>query len=297
MNRDAAGYAWPELLATALLGTTRQGSGAGAEALLDAAAGHALRRRAGVALVPVAPPPEPAPVDDVLAVGPAAAARADVLLALDHAGRHATPLRDLAGRRELLAEWLAAAAGAGRRLPAELVPALLDAGRRHHQLRPWVAPVGGPLASWLAGQRTDWSYATEPAEPAAEPAEPAAEPFPTAELAQQAVAALRAGDGPAAAAPAALARCPRPWPPAVADAVLATLTDRLGHPRSRWQATWLCELAALGLPAGAASRVAALVERLGGLERPGGRGLAAAEQLLATVQFRHEMLEELASDR
>lgn len=290
MNRDPAGYPWPELLATALLGTTRQGSGAGAEALLDAAAGHALRRRAGVALVPIAPPPEPAPVDDVLAVGPAAAARADVLLALDHAGRHATPLRDLAGRRELLAEWLAAAAGAGRRLPPELVPALLDAGRRHPQLRPWVVPVGGPLAGWLAGQRTDWSYAAESAEPAAEPA-------PAAELAQQAVAALRAGDGPPAAAPAALARCPRPWPPAVADAVLATLTDRLGHPRSRWQATWLCELAALGLPAGDAPRVAALVQRLGGPERPGGRGLAAAEQLLATVQFRHEMLEELASDR
>lgn len=329
MNRwPDATNPWPELLASALLGTARgaraaarsRHSGDDAEALLDAAAGHALRRRAGVALVPAAPPPAPAPVDDLLTVGPAAAARADLLLALDHAGRHATPVRDLPGRRELLAEWLAAAAAGGRRLPPELVPALLDAGRRHLQLRPWIAPVGGPLAGWLADQRTDWSYAAAaaPADPAAadpgprpvegpaqDPTEELAEELAedpaeelAEELAEQAAAGLRRepGDHRAAEAEAALARCPRPWPPAVVDALLAALADQLGHPSTRWRATGLCELAALGLPASAAPRVAALVERLPA-GRPAHRGLAAAERLAATLQFRHEMLEELAGDR
>jgi hypothetical protein len=66
----------------------------------------------------------------------------------------------MAARLELLTEWLAAAAAAGRRLPPELVPALLDAGRRHRGLRPLIPQVAGPLAGWLAAQRTDWSYAS-----------------------------------------------------------------------------------------------------------------------------------------
>jgi hypothetical protein len=150
--------AWADLLAGALVGTARSGGQAGA--LLDEAAAQALRRRAGVALVAPVRLPEPAPVDDAPPVGPAAAARADALLALDSATRHAIPVRDQAGRLELLAEWLTAAAASGRRLPAELVPALLDAGRRHQQLRPLVGPVAGPLAGWLAAQRADWAYAS-----------------------------------------------------------------------------------------------------------------------------------------
>jgi uncharacterized protein DUF5691 len=157
---------WPDLLASALVGTAR--GGGNAEALLDAAAVHALRRRAGVALVPAGPSLAPAPADEAATVGPAAAARADALLALDYASRDATPVRDLASRLELLAEWLAAAAAAGRRLPPEQVPALLDAGRRHRQLRPLIAPVAGPLAGWLAAQRPDWTYASGVA--ASEPA-------------------------------------------------------------------------------------------------------------------------------
>jgi Family of unknown function (DUF5691) len=149
---------WPDVLASALVGTAR--SGGQAEALLDAAAAQALRRRAGVPLVEGAQAPAPAPVDDAATVGPAAAARADALLAWDRAPRETTPVRDAAGRLELLAEWLAAAGAAGRRLPAELVPALLDAGRRHRTLRPLIAPVAGPLAGWLAAQRPDWSYAS-----------------------------------------------------------------------------------------------------------------------------------------
>jgi hypothetical protein len=149
---------WPDLLATALVGTAR--SGEVAEAVLDAAAAHALRRRAGVAVVLGARPPLAAPVEAALPVGRAAAARADALLALDRPTREATPVRDMPSRLELLAEWLEATAAAGRRLPSELVPALLDVGRRHHGLRPLIPAVAGPLAGWLAAQRPDWAYAS-----------------------------------------------------------------------------------------------------------------------------------------
>lgn len=160
---------WPDLLGAALVGTAR--SGGNAEELLDAAAVHALRRRAGAPLVHGAQPPPPAPVDDVPTVGPAAAARAGDLLAADAVTRNAGPVRDTAGRLELLAEWLAAAAAAGRRLPPELVPALLDAGRRHHPLRPLIGPVAGPLAGWLAAQRPEWAYASPAGRPEPEVAE------------------------------------------------------------------------------------------------------------------------------
>jgi hypothetical protein len=500
---------WAEVMASALVGTARGGEDA--EALLDAAAVHALRRRAGVALMPTEPPPAPAPVDVAATVGPAAAARADALLALDQASRAAVPVRDLAGRLELLAEWLAAAAAAGRRLPPEQVPALLDAGRRHRQLRPLIAPVAGPLAGWLAAQRADWSYAsaTSPVEPPAddhevwelgaigrrvahlrrlrerdpararelletawqaEPPEhraallpalgtglsgadepllervlddrrrqvrdialellarlpgsgyarrmaaragdcvqlrspgriavrppatcdrsmrrdgiaprppagtgerawwleeilartplrawPAPREFlghaiadswaptvhrglaraaaaqrdpgwaaalvdrltadvaahgrpddrlllealyqalPADDLAGAATAALRRGLGEAReiGVEQVLALCPRPWPPAVVEAVFAGLADQLYRPTTGWRAAGLCELAALGFPAGAAPRVVALVDRLRS-DRPHDRGLAAAERLATTLQFRHDMREELASDQ
>jgi hypothetical protein len=495
-------------MASALVGTAR--GGGDAEALLDAVAAHALRRRAGAALMPTEPPPAPAPVDDLATVGPAAAARADALLALDQASRDVTPVRDLAGRLELLAEWLAATAAAGRRLPPELVPALLDAGRRHRQLRPLIAPVAGPLAGWLAAQRADWSYASatlpvespvddhevwelgaigrrvaylhrlrerdparartlletaweaEPPEhraallpalgtglsgadeplleramddrrrqvrdaalellarlpasryaqrmaaraadcvqlrptridvqpPAAcdrsmrrdgiaprppagtgarawwleeilartplpvwpEPRELLARPvadswaptvrrglaraavtqrdrawaaalvdpltadvashgrpddrlllealyqaLPADDLAGVATAALRRGLGEAReiGVEQVLALCPRPWPPAVAEAVFAALADQLARPSAAWRAAGLCELAALGFPAGAAPRVVALVDRLRS-DRPRDRGLAAAERLAATLQFRHQMFKELTSDQ
>jgi Family of unknown function (DUF5691) len=154
---NATTPAWPDVLASALVGTARRGGEA--ESLLDTAAAQALRRRAGVALVHGAQPPPPAPAEDAPPVGPDAAARVDALLAVDSVARHAIPVRDTASRLELLAEWLSAAAAAGRRLPAELVPALLEVGRRQSLLRPLIAQVAGPLAGWLATQHADWSYA------------------------------------------------------------------------------------------------------------------------------------------
>ncbi len=149
---------WAEVLASALVGTARSGGVAGA--VLDTVAALALSRRAGVALVD-GDRPEPAPADDVPTVGPAAAARADALLALDNATRGALPVKDMAARLELLAEWLAAATAVGRRVPPELAPALLEAARRHRDLRPYVAAAGGPLAGWLAAQRPEWGFATD----------------------------------------------------------------------------------------------------------------------------------------
>jgi uncharacterized protein DUF5691 len=148
---------WTEVLASALVGTAR--SGERAEVVLDAAAGQALRRRAGLPLVPAPEPGDPSPAEDSPVVGPAAAARVDDLLAVDSVTRSAGPVRDVAGRLQLLAEWLDAASAAGRRLPPELAPALLDMGRRHPELRPLIGPVAGRLAGWLATQRADWSYA------------------------------------------------------------------------------------------------------------------------------------------
>jgi Family of unknown function (DUF5691) len=494
---------WAEVLATALVGTARRGGEA--EALLDVAAAQALRRRAGTALVHGARPPQPAPDDDAPLVGPAAAARADALLAIDSVTRHAIPVRDTASRLELLTEWLAAAAVARRRLPGELVPQLLDAGRRHHPLRPFVAPVAGPLAGWLAGQRADWSYASSTADTAStvddadawelgpiatrvaylrrlrerEPARaralleaawhseppddraallwaldtglaPGDEPLldralddrrrqvravtlellarlpgsayarrmserasacvklvrarridispPVAcdasmrrdgiaprppagvgerawwleeilartplswwpepgdflarqvseawvstvyqglaraaatqrhgawaaalvgplteqaatrgqptdrlllealydvlspdELALQATAALRCGLAGATAVGVehVLALCPRPWPPAVAEAVLRAIEDQLGHQGVGWRLAELWELAALRLPADLAPRAAALVEKLH-TNSPGG---AVVTRFAATLRFRHDMLKELA---
>jgi Family of unknown function (DUF5691) len=510
-------HTWPDVLAAALVGTAR--TGGQAEALLDDAAALALRRRAGVALVHNAQPPPPAPVDDVPAVSPAAAARAGDLLAIDAVTRKAGPVRDTAGRLELLAQWLTAAAAAGRRLPPELVPALLDAGRRHHPLRPLIAPVAGPLAGWLATQRPDWAYASSAArvesdvddnrawelggirqrtaylarlrrhdptrarrlleaawaaeppddraallgtfrialstadEPVLERAlddrrrqvrdvahdllgrlpgsayakrmaeraaacvdlgvlairppvecdrsmrrdgiavkppagvgerawwleevlartplstwpEPAAflavhsdsewttavrrglaraaatqrdsrwaaalvdrltaevldrgqpedrlllealyDALPPRDLATRAAGALRRGlvDATAVGIEHVLELCPRPWPPAVAEAVFAALAEQLSHRAASWRVTGVCELAALRLPADHAARAAALAERLRAarpndwqalagadsdkLHRP---VLAALERLAMTLKYRQEMLEELS---
>jgi len=164
----AALPAWPDVLAAALVGGAR--SGQPAETLLDAAAAHALRRRAGAALLHGVALPPPAPADETPVVRPAAAARAGDLLAFDDATRRTGPLRDVESRLELVTEWLSAAAAAGWRVPPELVPALLDAGRRHRGLRPLIGPVAGARAGWLAEQRADWSYARSTAAPSAVPA-------------------------------------------------------------------------------------------------------------------------------
>jgi hypothetical protein len=165
---------WSDVLATALVGTQRRtlpGSWSPgedpAEALLDAAAALTVYRRAAVTPQTGLAAPEPAPDDSAIPLvsGPAATRLAD-LLSIDRATRADAPVRDVDGRLELLAEWLAAAVGHGgegrsgatRRIPGELLPPLLDIGRRHRALRPLIAAAGGTRATWLAEQRPDWGY-------------------------------------------------------------------------------------------------------------------------------------------
>ena len=62
--------------------------------------------------------------------------------------------------REVLPEWLAALAQAGRRVREEDLRALLEQGRSQRELREAIVAVIGRRGRWLAAQNPDWSYAT-----------------------------------------------------------------------------------------------------------------------------------------
>lgn len=65
----------------------------------------------------------------------------------------------LEGRyRELLPEWLTGVAAARKRVPAEHLPALLEAARTERALRPHVLPVLGQRGNWLALRNPAWSF-------------------------------------------------------------------------------------------------------------------------------------------
>jgi hypothetical protein len=155
---------WTELLASALVGTERRPVHSGLSTvedagltLLDAAAARTVYRRAGVRPATGLALPAPAADDPAPLAGPAACSRLARLL---ESGPSAAGGLDAQIRGELLAEWLAEAARAGRRVPGEALPALLDAGRRSRDLRASIVAVGGARAGWLAGQRPDWAYLT-----------------------------------------------------------------------------------------------------------------------------------------
>ncbi|MEV4948176.1 DUF5691 domain-containing protein [Streptomyces sp. NPDC053755] len=167
--------AWEELVTSALLGTDRRppassatartGRTAAADgdapvALLDAAAVHTVRRRAGLRPGPAAPAPAPAPEDPRRPLPEAARHRLARLLA-DRAApapsggrRGAAP--DLA---ELLPQWLAAANERGFAAPASSLPALLDAARARTDLRPQALALAGPRGLWLARLNPEWKFA------------------------------------------------------------------------------------------------------------------------------------------
>lgn len=62
-------------------------------------------------------------------------------------------------RRELLHEWLEAAARAGVRVPSADLPEVLDLGRGQANLRPLIRAVIGLRGGWLAAQNPEWDYA------------------------------------------------------------------------------------------------------------------------------------------
>ncbi|WP_234315098.1 DUF5691 domain-containing protein [Streptomyces globisporus] len=165
---DASAPSWEELVSSAMLGTDRRppaapaGSAAARDlpgALLDAAALHTVRRRAGLRPGPAAPLPEPAPEDPRAPLPEAARLRLDQLLA----GRAAP---SPAGRRgaapdlaELLPQWLALADRHGYKAPPAALPALLDAARARTDLRPQALRLAGPRGLWLARLNPEWRFA------------------------------------------------------------------------------------------------------------------------------------------
>ncbi|MEU6057602.1 DUF5691 domain-containing protein [Streptomyces sp. NPDC047097] len=176
--RPTTPTAWEELVTTALLGTDRRiprrvhtgspgqsrppGPTSGPAALLDEAAVHTVRRRAGLRPAPLAAAlPEPAP-HDPRPEPPGAACRRLASLLADRTA----PGAAAGGRRgsapdltELLPQWLAAARAHGYRAPAPLLPALLDAARARTDLRPAALAFAGPLGLWLARLNPDWRFA------------------------------------------------------------------------------------------------------------------------------------------
>jgi Family of unknown function (DUF5691) len=158
--------AWQDLVTASLIGTERtevppagipglltpDPAGAAqdpAAVLLDRAALMTAARRAGRRPGRADPLPVTEPDDR-----PAVSADAGRRLARMLGGQHP----------ELLAEWLTAAAARGLRLPPQLLPALLDRGRRAGPADPGlprlIAEAGGPRARWLAGLNPDWEFAT-----------------------------------------------------------------------------------------------------------------------------------------
>ncbi|MCX4818832.1 DUF5691 domain-containing protein [Streptomyces sp. NBC_01142] len=159
---------WEELVTSALLGTDRRtpptdlvppGKDAPA-ALLDAAALHTVRRRAGLLPAPAADRPEPAPHDARPRLPAAARRRLGQLLADRSAPSNTGGRRSAApDLTELLPQWLAAANERGYQAPPSVLPALLDAARARTDLRPQALAFAGPRGLWLARLNPEWKYA------------------------------------------------------------------------------------------------------------------------------------------
>lgn len=115
--------------------------------LLLTSAGIALRDLAGYI-----PPkmtretPETCPSDEMAVVNPAALRHLMVMLE----GHH----------EEVMPEWLKTVTEAGKRIPEEALPLLLELGRKQTSLRDLIAPIIGERGRWLALEATpkDWGW-------------------------------------------------------------------------------------------------------------------------------------------
>ena len=158
---------WEGLLAAALVGTARRPPSAAlrldialesAEAgdpaaiLLSEAAVLSAYRRAG-RLAGEAPRslPPPAEPDE----RPACSTTAVEVLELILSGEVPIP----GGVALLAGQWLDGAARARRRVPARLLPQLLDLGSTSPALQPALRTVVGPRGRWLAGHHDRWEWA------------------------------------------------------------------------------------------------------------------------------------------
>jgi hypothetical protein len=143
---------WGDLVSTALLGTARREPTASAplpiereaaeEQLLARAATTVVYRRAGAIPARGLRPLEPAAADTQPLCSPGAALRLAAILGGDF-----WPVLD---------EWLALARARGVRVPEELLPALLGAGRGREDA---VLAVAGERGRWLARLDERWEWA------------------------------------------------------------------------------------------------------------------------------------------
>jgi hypothetical protein len=137
---------WNDLVSTALVGADRRG--VSAAGLLEQAAVEVVRMRAG-RRPGRGRPPAPSPCETLPAVpGPAGDRLARML-----AGEQA----------RLLPEWLEIATDRGLRVPARLIPGLLDLGTRDRSLRFHLGAVTGARGRWLAALNPSWAYLLEEA--------------------------------------------------------------------------------------------------------------------------------------
>ncbi len=171
---------WEELAAAALLGTGRQpavlpedGSAAATllaglrdappeAALLGAAAVLSISRSAG-RLADVAESAGHEPTTDSAGSripGPAPCASRDAPLCRTRAAERLRAMLHGEGA-VLLPEWLEAVGPRRERVPPELVPALLERGRRSKELRPLVSAVIGARGRWIVSQQPQWDYAAD----------------------------------------------------------------------------------------------------------------------------------------
>lgn len=314
-----------DLLAAALVGTRRRPftatvidlggrrvplapgtSSDGADALLDAVAVAVVCHRTGVAPLRDARPDDPAPAESRPAVSLPAAERLERLLSR----------RGVPGGAEiataLLGEWLRIAAERGLRVPGPMLPALLDAGRRHVALRAGIGLVAGERGRWLAGRRPDWAWliaspsTTAPSPPSAAgsppapttPSRPATTPTgpdrssgpatPSMTLDELAAAVRRE---PAKAAELLRGR-PDGWPRPLAEAVARAIESLTRGSTPSWQLRELSFLACTRMPVDLAEPLAALADELR-MRAPASRSADAVAALAVALTFRHHMTEEL----
>ncbi|MBJ2159400.1 DUF5691 domain-containing protein [Variovorax sp. IB41] len=164
---------WNTLLQSALVGTARQPvpaaegmagefggllqaiqAGEAQGQLLRVAGAVAIGRRAGFVAPGLSPSDAPLATADERPVLDDPALQAAIADALANG-----PLR-------LQHEGLAAVTAAGLRLPHNLLPTALDAGRRAIDLRSAVIPALGERGLWLAARNDDWRYAVGASEQA-----------------------------------------------------------------------------------------------------------------------------------
>ncbi len=159
--------AWETLVASALVGTTRQEPTIDlthpalsdySERLTSQSATLRILSAAGLLAAYRSVGNNPAPATAPL-LAPAAA---DTLTCCSPSTtRHLTEILSESKYEPILPELLQLLAKAGQTVPPELLPLLLDLGKRERDLRSAILPILGNRGHWLASQNSHWKYAID----------------------------------------------------------------------------------------------------------------------------------------